>query len=167
MRARSGLFLIFVTACSGGSSSTRDDAAVQRDGMGSGSSPTETRVTGVIAGTNFELRYAAASWGPAGDPRIWVCAANIPVTYADCMQSGGSPRVMMLGPYIYDSNGVPRWDVAELAQYRVGTNAVTELARSGTITIHEDSAESKTLTASFSVDFGGAVPTAGSVVVTP
>lgn len=164
MHVRSCLLVVALVSCGGGKSSSHDDAAVTRDGSGSGSgTPTETDVTGVIGGTPFELRYAAVSWSPPGDPRIWVCAASVPVTYSECMQSGGPDRVMVFGPFTYDQTGSPRWDIAELFQYRVGTNPTTELARSGSITVFEDSSATNTLTVAFSIDFGGTQPTMGTI----
>src|SRR3569832_1622807 len=148
------LFLIALAACGGGKVARRDDAGVSRDGLGAGNSlPTQTNVAGSIGGAAFDLRYSAVHWSPQGDPRTWVCVANVPITYAQCMQSGGADRIMLLGPFTYDHSGAPRWDVAELY-----------LSRNGTIAVFEDDSTSSTLKVSFTVNFGDSQPATGTVV---
>src|SRR3569833_1268005 len=159
--------LIALAACGGGKVASCVVVGVLCDGLGSGNSlPTQTDVAGSIGGAAFDLRYSAVHWSPQGDPRTWVCVANVPITYAQCMQSGGADRIMLLGPFTYDQSGAPRWDVAELFLSRIGANPTTDLARYGTIAVFEDDSTSSTLKVSFTKNNKETQP-ATKTVVTP
>lgn len=95
----------------------------------------------------------------------WVCLANVPVTFADCQTSGAPDRTMFLGPFVYDQNGATKWDVAEVGLYRVGANALTEFARSGTLTVNADDSTSGLLDLTMSVNFGEQPVTAGAATL--
>lgn len=155
--------LVILCGCGNGSSSTRDDASVEtgKDAQAA----TETNVVGMLGGAGFNLRYAAVKWETATDPRNWVCVANIPVSYADCEASGGANRIMFLGPFLRDQSGDPYWGIVQTWLYRVGSGALSENAKTGTLEVLSADAANGTLRLVMNVDFGESQPTSGSVVL--
>lgn len=158
---------VLLVGC-GGKEPTRDDAATQHDAapadapMGSGL----TEVNGQLGGVAFKLKYSAVSRGGAGDPRIWVCAADVPVTFAGCQQNspqGPQPRTVLIGPFTYNNSGVPRWDLSGLGLYRVGSDSLSAYARTGSLTVSEDDPASATLQLTLNIDFGQGTAVTGSV----
>src|SRR5665647_1155953 len=118
-----------VAACGGHDSSSQGAAGPNSDAVTADAPHLTTSVRGVLEGVPFELRYSAVKRGVPGNPLIWVCAANVPVTYVECEQTGMPSRIMFLGPFIYDANNNPKWGLAfQTGLYRVGSNALTEYA---------------------------------------
>jgi len=166
-------FLVVLTtlsACNRGSAHQREDAAPA--GLGSdahsssdAASSAGTDVTGSLGGQSFELKNAAVAFQTTSDPRNWVCVSSIAMTIEECEQTNSMPRTMFLGPFVYDNNGNPKWDVAETALYRVGSNALTELAVSGSVTVAVDNASAGALQLTLNVNFGDTKPTIGTVMI--
>src|SRR5437870_647506 len=118
------LLLAIVSACGGHGTTPagKDDASVRS----SDAAPSAgTRVTGVLGGTSFVLTYGAISREPSG--LIWVCAANVAVTYADCSSTAGPARTMFLGPFGYDQNSNARWSIPQVGLFRVGASPLSEM----------------------------------------
>ena len=59
---------------------------------------------------------------------------------------------------------MPRWSIAQVGLFRVGSGALSEYARSGTVEVLEDDPNGP-LKLSFSVDFGETPKTMGTVAV--
>lgn len=122
-----------------------------------------TDVSGIFRGTPFRLQYAAID--RSNGFLIWVCVADRMVTYAECQTPGEPERLMFLGPFGYD-NELAKWSIPQVGLFRVGgTNPSSDQADSGTITVHQDDPVTGDLQISFSVDFGEAQPTTGTVSV--
>lgn len=156
------LATLLLTAC-GDAPTQRDASGTPQDdaGKGDASMIAATNVRGVLDGAAYTLRYAAVKWPIAGDPRTWVCAANVPVTFEEC-QAGTTPRVMFMGPFVYNENeGSASWALAEVGVFRVGSSPVSAYARSGTLSVvaHEQASGSIALSMEVMFDDGPATGT--------
>lgn len=158
------LFLLTMTiaACHSANQAVVKDDAGKDAPPGDASTARNTSVTGVLGGIAFELHYAAIKREVEGDPRNWVCAASLPVTFEECQASGLPARTVFLAPFVYDQSGQARWDFAEAGLYRTGSNATSKIASTGSVTVQNDD-PGGILELTFSVNFGESAPTAGYV----
>jgi len=156
--------LALISSCQGDCTQNAVVAA-ERDGHMEDAppGPNATDVSGSLGGAPYRLRYSAVSRGGAGDPRILVCAADIPVTFEMCMQSPSPPRTVLMAAFVYDGAGVPRWYLAETGIFRAGSSPLSNFARSGTISVAEDDPGAGVLRLTFSIDFGETLPATGTV----
>lgn len=155
--------MLVLAGCDGTKTAAgREDASIEtKDAVPS----VGTDVAGSLGGASFRLRYGAVKRGASETDPIWVCAADVPVTYADCDSTMGPDRMMFLGPFIYDANGVPKWGLPQVWLYRVGSNPLSAWANSGSLSVLHDDPVSGALQLTLSVDFGEATPTMGSLMV--
>ena len=159
-----GLVKVLVVAAVGcsGAEAPEDPNTQPGPEAGVGSSA-GTRVTGSLGNNAFVLQHAAIKRATDTDPRNWICVANVPLSFAQCEQSGGPDRTMFLGPFVYDQD-VPRWALVQVGLYRVGDNARSASGKSGTLEISRDDPAGP-FEMTFTVDFGETPATSGTIAI--
>ena len=157
------VWIWLLAAGCGGDSTTASDAVIAGDSRSDATRVTETRVTGSLYGSPFTLRYASIQRASAMNAFNWLCVADIPVTYEQCSMTGGSERVIFLGPFIYD-NGAPKWSIPQVWLYHIGTS-FSKYATTATLQIYVDDATTGELQLTLDADFEEAQHTTGSVLI--
>jgi hypothetical protein len=158
---------LLLMACNGQTSDPQHDDAASFDARIADAIPSVgTDVSGVLGGASYDLRYASVQRAVPGDPRNWLCVADVQLTVAQCNSTDGPDRIMFLGPFVYDQTGKPLWGIAQTGLFRVGASHLSQLARSGTLMVSVDDATTGALRLEMNVQFDEA-PATGNVVIGP
>lgn len=123
--------------------------------------PIQTSIRGSLSGAVFHLQYGSYKRGPSANDPIWVCAADVSLTYDMCESTGGPDRYMFIGPFIYDAAGQPKWGLPQVWLYKVGSNPSSAWADTGSLSVLTDDNVTGRLELTLSVDFRQTAPTAG------
>jgi hypothetical protein len=148
-----------------GTSNVQPDAIAISDAM---PQPLVTDLRGSLDGRMFTLRYGHVKRGSDIEP-IWICVADVPVSYAECESTSGPDRTFFIGPFVYNTEGTARWGIPQVWLYRTGANnnPSSAWAQRGTLQVVRDAAPAGALELSLDVDFGESVHTTGDVYAPP